>query len=213
MPVAGRTGTTLDRSALRDRERPGIALVAICVVRDRQQWFGRRHHDVGDAVVRVLAEVGVKEVAAIGEDRADDLAAPRVKRRSVDRCVPRAVGGEHRAPADRRTTHRPQPAGGSECGRGPVDVGGSRSRCRRRRTEKQDRAGGNREAGSWHHRLPSPCVSPTIDITPTLRVASASRPVTERPVRWRARRAISVLAVTFAQGRVRTWNTRASTRP
>ena len=50
----------LDRRVERDRERPGIALVAVGVVGDRHQRLRRRNDDERDAVRRVLAEVGVQ---------------------------------------------------------------------------------------------------------------------------------------------------------
>ena len=64
VPVAARPGTALDGGVEGNRERPWIALVAVGVVADRDARLRGRHDDVWDAVVRVLPEVGVKEVAA-----------------------------------------------------------------------------------------------------------------------------------------------------
>ena len=54
----------LDRRAVGDRERAGVALLRVLGVPDRNEGLVGRHHHVGDAVPREFPEVGVQRVVA-----------------------------------------------------------------------------------------------------------------------------------------------------
>ena len=115
VPVAGcGARCPLDRRFEGNRERTGIAFAAVCVIGDRYRRLVLRNDDVGNAVVRILAEVRVQVVASNRLNPRDDRAAARVQGRGGNIRVPRIVAGENPAPANARAVRRRQPFGG--CG-------------------------------------------------------------------------------------------------
>ena len=81
---------------------PGIALVAVVDEVDRHARLVAGHGDVRDAVLATATEVGVELlVRAAGEDRVDVVLRVRGDRERRDVAVPRVVGGNDRAAAER----------------------------------------------------------------------------------------------------------------
>ena len=86
--VAAALRAAFDRRVERHRVRPRVALVGVHGEVDRHQRLIGRDDDVGDAVVGVLAEVGVQVVAADRLDLVDDLRSTRMQRVAADVGVP-----------------------------------------------------------------------------------------------------------------------------
>jgi hypothetical protein len=122
--VAVAAVAALDRGAGRDREGPGVALVAISGVMDRQLASAGVDDGEGEAVGAWRAEVRVQVVAAVGVDVGDVCSRARVAGRLGDVLVPGGLVGEGGRPRRELGGRVGEDLAGAEFGGGARGAGG-----------------------------------------------------------------------------------------